>query len=114
MHLEVIEALLPRVNAPSRKAPNLPTKPAPEIILALRVNVALLQVVLINAVGGREMGLEVRRRVEGGATLGVDVIDVDIASPHLGLTMDLKFVLAPLVCSEEGFATQKCAAVGLV
>jgi hypothetical protein len=117
MLLKMIQPLLPRLNASRRKPPNLSAEATPEVILALGVNMALLQVPLVivgNAVGAGQMCLEIGGRVESGATLGGDIVDVDFASPHLCLTVNSEFVLTPLLCGGECFVAEKGAAVGFV
>ena len=77
-----------------------------------RISIPL--VIIGYAVGAGQMCLEIGRRVESSATLGADVVDVDVASPHLCLTVNSEFVLAPLICGGECFVAEKSAAVGFI
>lgn len=118
MHLEMVEPLLPRLAAPGRKREDPPAKPTPEIELAVRMDMAVLQVpgviILNNAVNGGEMCFETRFGVEGCAALGASIVNQSAAAPHLFLTVVSVFVLAPIGGCEEGFAANVSAAVGFV
>ena len=108
----MIKPFVPRFHPPCGKLLNLPAKATPEIMLAPRMNMVLLQVVTSNAMRGGEMCLEVSRRVESCAAFSC--INVDVTAPHLGLVMVCEFVLAPLLGRMEGFTTEKGTAVGFV
>ncbi len=125
MVLEVIEAFRPRLDASAVERDDAPAEAAPEVDLALGVDVPALHppgavgqrlAVAVadadaDAVRRAEVGRQGVGGVEGRAALAASVAACDAAAPHLGLPVGAEFVLPPLARVGERGAAEVSAAV---